>query len=285
MGRDNLYRWEKRRQKTLKTDKAFHMNLFDWVMLILVFFMLFFSIRLFFIFEVVTAPCTELILTAGQHLGYPPIFQLTFIISLLIGSFWLCVTLHRIFTRSAHWALIGWHCIMFISAAFLIIANWNLTSSSYVNPPDGIMVVENVTPNITETGVTWPTPPELGWSDYRDGRWYARGTQACIWLDENKVSYNDRFDLNRDARSAPKLFLKGRFLETLKDNQLYRPLTEYERSLFLDIKACQADITRYGQPASACQSAYTYPVPLGVEPSELFQDSWFAGYIQKSPLQ
>ena len=251
------------------------MNIFDWVMLTLVFFMLFFSIRLFFIFEVVTAPCTELILTAGQHLAYPPIFQLTFIISLLIGLFWLCVTLHRIFTRAAHWALIVWHLIMFISVLMLVIANWNITSSSYVKPPDGVMVVENVRPNITPTGVNWLSPQAIHWSDYRNDQWYARGSQACIWLDENKVSYNDRFDQIRHRKSAPLLLSQGRLIIELKDNQLYRPLTEHERNTFLGIKACQADILRYGQPASACQSLHDYPVPPGVKPPEHILADWF----------
>lgn len=130
------------------------------------------------------------------------------------------------------------------------------------------MVVENVVPIITQTGVTWLAPPEPRWSDYRDNRWYAWGPLSCIWLDENKVSYNDGSDYINHWESVPRLLLQGRLFETLKESQLYRPLTDYERILFLEIKACQADIMRYGQGASTCHSPYEYPVQTGKEPPE-----------------
>ena len=249
MGSDKIYRWQKRREKKRSRLKSFHIDILDGVMLALLFIVFFISLRLFFIFEVIRSPCAEMIYTAGQSSGLPPIFELTFSISLLMGIFWLCVTLTRILQGRKSWGLISWHIVMFIAIFFLGFMNWNLTTPSYVKPPDGIMVVEKIFPDITPIGVEWPLanandPKFIHWERFENGQWYARGVQACIWLDENKVSYNDRFDLTRDSRSAMRLFLKGRYAQTMIDNQLYRPLSEYERERFLNIKACQADITR-----------------------------------------
>jgi len=117
-------------------------------------------------------------------------------------------------------------------------------------------------------------PQDISWADYKDGKWYARGFQACVWLTENKVSYNDHFDITNDSRSTLELLSKGHLIVTLKDNQLYRPLSDYERSRFLEIKACQADIMRYGQPASDCRSDWLYPVAAGKEPPPHIRDFW-----------
>lgn len=281
MGSDKIYRWQKRREKRRSQLKSFHIDILDGVILALLFIVIFISLRLFFIFEVIKSPCAEMIYTAGQSSGLPPIFELTFSISLLIGVFWLCVTFMRIQQGRKSWGLISWHIVVFITIFFMSLMNWNLTTPSYVKPPDGIMVVENIVPDIKPTGIDWPLansnrPDIITWERYENGQWYARVILACIWLDENKVSYNDRFDITRDYRSAVKLLLKRRYAQTMIDNQLYRPLSEYERERFFGIKACQTDITRYGQHASACTSTWLYPVKPGLEPpphiKELFSD-------------
>lgn len=273
MGSDKIYRWEKRREKKRSRLKSFHIDILDGVMLALLFIVFFISLRLFFIFEVIKSPCSELIFTAGQSSGLPPIFELTLSISLLMGIFWLCVTLMRILQGRKSWRLISWHIVIFIAIFFLAFMNWNLTTPSYVKPPDGIMVVENVVPKTTPTGVEWPLtsindPKLIQWERNKNGQWYAQGFQSCIWLEENKVSYHDRSDLTRDSRSAMRLFLKGRYAQTMIDNQLYRPLSEYERERFLNLKACQADVTRYGQHASACTSTWLYPVHQKIKPPD-----------------
>jgi len=274
MGSDKLYRWGKRRERKSRGPKSFHFDILDWVMLIMVCAMIFISLRLLFIFEITSAPCAEMLLTIGSGTGYPSVFELTFSISLLIGFFWLCVTLGRLRHKPPHWALILWHSVMFVGVLLLALMNWNLTSRDYVKAPDGIMVVETIVPVISDNQVTWPKPNHVNWADYRDGRWYASGLQSCIWLDENKVSYNDRFENKNTPNSIIGALFKGRMMEALKDNQLYRPLSAYERDVFLDIKTCQADITRYGQAASNCASSWLYPVEPGLKPPARIRDEW-----------
>jgi len=274
MESDELYRWEKRREKKSRRYKSFHLDILDWVMLALICFMFFISLRVSFIFETVSAPCVEILMTAGQSSGYPPIFELAFVISLLMGGFWLCVTAGRILAKHKHWSLIAWHIIMFLSIIFLALMNWNLTSSSYVKPPDGIMVVENIVPVMSDIGVRWQSPEAIHWVEYQDGQWYASGSQACIWLDENKVSYNDQFDPKNVPITTLQLLSKGPMIEALKDTQLYRPMSDYERDVFLDIKACQKDITRYGKHASECLSETLYPVSQDRIPPPHIRKIW-----------
>ena len=272
MGSDKKYRWEKRRDEKSRIYKSFRLDFHDWVMLTLICVMYFISLRLFFIFEVTSAPCAEMIMTMGESSGLPPIFKLTFWISLLIGVYWFCVTVQRILLRQANWTIILWHLILLLSIFFLAISNLNLTASSYVKAPDGIMVVENMTPVKNNSEITWQSPEKISWAEYKNGKWYAHGFQACIWLDENKVSYNDRFDLKRPENIAQKFMFEGRSLEILKDIQTYRPLSDWERESFLQIKACQADITKYGQHRSVCTSTYLYAIEPGLKPSPEWLD-------------
>jgi len=158
MGSDKKYRWEKRRERKARSEKAFKIGPLDWVTLTLIWVMFFITLRLFFIFEVTSAPCAEMIMTLGQSSGLPPIFKLTYWISLLIAAYWLCITVHRAIKRQASWALISWHIILFLSIFFLAVANRNLTASEYIKPPDGIMVVENKWPLILMTVLTWSGP-------------------------------------------------------------------------------------------------------------------------------
>jgi len=274
MGSDKLYRWEKRRIRKLRDEKSFHLTSLDWVMLTLISVVFFVSLRLFFLFEVTSAPCAEMILTIGAGSGLPPIFKLTYWISLLLGLFWLCVTLNRVLSRRANWALISWHSLLFISIFFLAVTNRNLTASTYVNPPDGVMVVENKTPIITVDGTDWQSPKHMRWAQQKDGQWYAHGSKACIWLDENKVSYNNRFDIERPSNMAFEFMFKGRSFEILKANQLYRPLTDFERGTFLNIQSCKADIMKYRQHRSACISEHIYSVAPELKPSPEFLETW-----------
>jgi len=275
MGCDKKYRWQIRRDKKSRLYKSFRLDIFDWVMMILIFTIFFLSLRLFFIFQTVSAPCVELLITLGKSSTYPSIFELTYFISLLMGLFWLCVTLGRLFAKRDHRGLIAWHIILGISIVLLAFMNWNMTSLSYVAPPDGVMVVEDVTPINTKAGISWQTPDITQWAEYRDGQWYAVGAQACIWLDEGKVSYNDRFYLNKRTRTISTLFFSGRpAIDVLKDNQLYRPLKTHERENFIRMKNCQTDIMKYGQPRSACTSDYIYLVAPGLAPTADFLENW-----------
>lgn len=284
MGSDKLYRWEKRRAKRDAANKSFHLDILDWVMLILISAISFISLRLFFMFEIVTAPCAEMILSVGQSSGLPSIFTLTYWVCLLMSLFWLCVSAHRAFHKPASWALIAWHAVLFISLFFLTATNRTLTASSYVNPPDGVMVVENMTPRITETGIDWIAPKEPNWVEYNSGQWFASGFEACIWLDEGKVSYNDNFGKKRPSDMALQFVIQGHSFEILKAGQIYRPLSDFERETFLRIKDCQADVTKYGQHRSVCVSDYLYPVAPEINPSPEFLKSWPIDY-KKSPLQ
>ncbi|WP_026942614.1 hypothetical protein [Hellea balneolensis] len=274
MGSDKIYRWEKRRAKRYAADKSFHLDILDWVTLILISVMFFISLRLFFIFEVTTAPCVEMILTMGQSSWWPSIFTLTYWICLFMSLFWFCVSVHRAFHRPASWALITWHAVLFISLFFLAATNRNLTASSYINPPDGVMVVESMVPEITQMGINWSTPTELNWTEYKKGQWYASGSKACIWLDESKVSFNDRFDLERPSNMAFQFVANSHAFEKLKSRQMYRPLSNFERETFSKMKQCQADMTKYGQHRSVCTSDNVYPVAPGIEPPPEFLELW-----------
>lgn len=284
MGSDKLYRWEKRRVKRDAADKSFHLDILDWVMLILISAIFFISLRLFFMFEATSAPCVEMILTIGQSSGLPSIFKLTYWICLLMSLFWLCVSAHRAFHKPASWALIAWHTVLFISLFFLAATNRNLTANSYINPPDGVMVVENMIPLTPKAGTTWQSLEHIRWEEYKEGHWYARGSKACIWLDEGKVSYNDNFGEKRPSDMALQFVKQGHSFEILKASQIYRPLSSFERETFLRIKDCQADMTKYGQHRSVCASDYLYPVAPGIEPSPEFLEFWPIDY-KKSPLQ
>lgn len=284
MGSDKLYRWEERRAKRDAADKSFHLDILDWVTLILISTMAFISLRLFFMFETTSSPCVEMILTMGKSSGLPSIFKLTYWICLLMILFWFCVSVHRAFHKRPNWALIAWHTLIFLSLFFLAATNRNLTASSYIIPPDGVMVVESMMPQSTETEIKWLSPTEPNWAEYKNGQWYAHGPKACIWLDEGIVSFNDRFDLERPSNMAFQFVINGHAFETLKSRQMYRPLSKLERETFLKMKQCQADITKYGQHRSVCMSDYLYPVSPELEPSPEFLEFWPIDR-KKSPLR
>jgi len=268
MGSDKTYRWEKRRDKKSRHYKSFHIDILDWVMLALLFIMVFISLRLFFIFEVTSAPCAEHIITAGQSSGLPPIFEMAYAICILMGTFWLCVTIGRILAKRTHWALIAWHIIIFVSIFFLAAMNRNLTSSDYVNPPDGVMVVEQMVPVKTNQGVSWLASEEVNWAYNKDGQWYAWGTQACIWLDENKVSHNNILVTRLNPPLIRERILGRPAIEDIKNLQIYRTLQDHERERFMKIKACQADMSLYGKPRSTCNEARIYPVEDNIRPPQ-----------------
>jgi hypothetical protein len=265
MGSDKIYRWDRRRLTEARREKTFNIDILDWTILALIFIMAFFSLRLFFIFQIASAPCIEHQLMMGQSSAYPPIFEMAFRISLALALFWACVTVLRIMQKRKSWALIAWHGAIFMAIFFLSMMNWNLTFSTYVNPPDGFMVIE---PREK------PTPLNINWQKFENGQWFAQGLKACIWLDENKVSYNETLGVKGASTPVMKLWLKGGYAETLLNNQSYRPLTHYERSLFLDIQKCQANIMNYGRHRSACHLDWLYPVHPDLIPPEYVREQY-----------
>ncbi len=276
MGTAKTYRWERRQQAKSKAWKLASLDIFDLVILILVFAMSFLSLRLFFMFDVIRAPCAEMFITFGQTGDHAPLFKLTYWISLLMGMYWICVTLGRILNRKSSWPLISWHIIMFISIFFLAVFNRSLTSSNPVIPPDGMMVVERLIPEKTPSSTIWKSKAEPSYQKYKDGIWYAWGDQACVWLDENKISYADLESSRPMVSMKHRLGLGIPHIEILRNMQQYRPLSEIERQRFLDKKACQADITNYGKPREIYGYDRYYPLPKGIGPN---LDIYVYGYF------
>ena len=255
MGTDKTYRWNRRRTKKSKREELLF-DVFDFIILILIFAMSFISLRLLFIFEVVHTPCVELFVTLGQVDGNIPIFTSTYYISILMGLFWGCVTLDKILQGNNSWMRIAWHSIMFSCIFFLAVANRSLVSHKDITPPDGTVVVE----------VTNSEPHAVG---YKDGFWCASGVPTCVWLDRNEVSINDNFN-PKITHSQMRFGMKRAHIDVLLEQQSYRPLTLIERERFLTKKACQKDITLYGQPSDICEQQYSYPLPKGTTPQKTF---------------
>ncbi len=268
MGTAKTYRWERRRRKQADKQKFAFLDIYDLVILILVFAMSFISLRLLFTFEVIQAPCTEMLMTWGQVNGNWPVFKICFVISLLIGLYWLCVTLSRILAGKSGWRLISWHIVMFITIFFLALFNRAVTSGEPITPPDGTMVVEYLVPKETSQGTEWVSYDEPHFREVKNGVWYAGGNQACVWLDENKITYADHERQNYEVPMKHKLGLGISHFEILQSIQRYRPLLENERDRFLEKKACQANITNYGKPREICGPDYLYPLPAGVKPDQ-----------------
>jgi len=217
-----LYRWERRRQRLAKTSRFAFLDIFDLVILILVFAMSFISLRLLFTFEAIQATCAELILSWGQVNGNWPVFKICFFISLLMGVYWLCVTIGRVLSGKTNWRLIFWHVIMFIIIFFLATFNRSLVPSQSVNPPDGTLVVEYLIPEVTLQGTAWVSYGEPRYKRIKDGIWHTWGDKACVWLDEGKVSYNDNLNHAYNISILDRLALGRPQYEILKDLKIFR---------------------------------------------------------------
>lgn len=262
MGANNRYRWERRRE-IKKRMKLFSLSIFDFVILSFIFIMGFISLRLLFIFEVVKAPCAEMLMTMGQVGGNLPFFKLTYFISLLMGLFWVFVTLDRVLKGDKSWKLITWHIIIFICIFFLAIFNRSLVTQKDITPPDGTVVVE------------WlDTPNNQRWADYQNGLWSAWGTPACVWLDRNEIAVNDVKPPYISYTLKDMMGLGRPYIDLLAERQTYRAMTKDERERFFKKKACQKDISLYGQHRKSCAPDYWYSLPEGIKPPPHVLETW-----------
>lgn len=256
MAEREAYRWERRRRRMKRP--AFHLTVFDFVGLILLFALFFISLRLFFMFEVIRSPCAEMLATIGSGQGLPPIMTMNYILAILLGVFWICVAFNASLTPKLSAWRISWYLIILIAIIFLALFNRAYVPQTYVKPPDGTLVVA-----INDGRISEPR-----WGEYREGVWYAYGVSACVWLEDDRIALATDWKLKRDYSIWDRLGLGRPHVDLLIGNQIYRSLTDYERERFEKKQACQADLTLYGQHTSVCEDEYLYPVELGLTPPD-----------------
>ncbi|RKQ70819.1 hypothetical protein DES40_0120 [Litorimonas taeanensis] len=255
---NSLFRWERRKRLKSKV-RNLDLDSFDYLILTLVFLMSFVALRLFFIFEVVQAPCVEYLATIGSDDGLPSIFKLTHYIALLMMVFWGVVGLARFLEGKRSWHQIIWFLTLLLSILMIAVFTRALVPEKHINPPDGIL---NVALH----------PSEVSWSHLEKGRWIAHGLPGCVWLEENIITQRNHESKSTQLGILQGLGLGKPYIQTLIDSQTYRPMTAYERDRFIIKHDCMNDVTRYGQHRSVCEEPYLYPVERGkLPPIDLLQ--------------
>jgi hypothetical protein len=260
--------------------RKFHFGIFDFVGLIIFCVLWFISLRLLLIYAITQFDCVEIVASFGASHGLPSAFAMLFYITILFGLFWIIIGIQKSLRRTVSWADTAWHLGLLIGIFILGVFIRSYVPSQYMPPPDGTLVVE-ITPR---SGLSIANGnEEARWENYENGQWYADGRPECVWLDKNIVTTHGSQDWPHSITMPDLLGLGRPHIDFLQDLQDYRPLTPYERERFLKKQACQRDMTLYGQPHTACEREYLYPVSPDKKPSVEWLKAM--GYYELIPQQ
>jgi len=136
------YRWQKRRRKKNKT--TFHLETLDYVILILIFIMWFLTLRVFFIFQTIQAPCIEAWFGAGEAISSNP-FTILNKISLSLLGVWSLLFLSRGINKKHSVQFYIWQSLTGLMICLLFFAAYMVIPKTALTPPDGFMYTHSYT--------------------------------------------------------------------------------------------------------------------------------------------
>ena len=215
-------------------------------MLSFTFFLWFFALRIFFIFEVVQVPCVEMMANAGKAVSGFSVFEGLFIVTILTALFWLGTAMVRIAKNEHSFPRLTWHFSQFIALFFLAIFTRSSIPNYDLPAPNGWMAVTEIP---IEAADLFTFSPD------GSGGWETAGLKACVWIDRQIVNVGSQ-SLDYDIGLLDVLGVGKPHYQIIKDKQKYRTMTKEEINRFKQIQECKNTQENYGKPWYFCQSSW-----------------------------
>ncbi len=194
------YRWDKRRAQKAKRKPKFQFDIFDFVLLVLLFAFGGVLIRLFYIYAVTISSCADLASNFGAGPSSPIAFKQMFTISLLLFVFWITLMVFRP-KRPRTIANFTYNGTMLLGILMIGYSAYHMSIWDKPNVPDGTLAVTDGVWSLEHNGYFW-NPIPLRTMEYFnvDGDIVYEPqyrTQKCVWLDTGMISIDDDIFANR----------------------------------------------------------------------------------------
>lgn len=268
----SVYRWDKRRARKDKLNLRPSLDVFDLVLLSLIFTIGVVLFKFLMVYAIITMPCADYAANFGVGFANPPAFKIMFYISILMLGFLLtlviCEPRRRNSIPNIIWQFVLLLCILLMGHSSFHMSIWGKSAF-----PDGTIAVANGiwgTKNGERVWSSIPLNPQIyelvGGGIGIDQEYRA---QRCVWLNDGLVSVGkdplvgelDGFIeeirqkwVTGELNSHPiypewpvisgaeyiDIFLyKKSQIETLRQNsEFLRPLSNAERERFLAKQKC-----------------------------------------------
>lgn len=189
MGELRKYRWDTRRVHKRRENFITQLDIFDYVVITIIFALWVIILRFGLILAVTTTHCIEAFATFGQTESTPSIFDSGASISAWLAFFWTIVAASRFRAKQSFALWAAWHGVVLSMIGLLWVSCFFLTPSSIITAPDGVVDTRHMI-RAQVDGETIYEP----YRNYRNkyGHWQQGSVhdwtyQRCVWLDEGLV--------------------------------------------------------------------------------------------------